>query len=106
MSDVEKRETKELLLAIRMRWLGWLSKPIQFIWHVIVEVALTLWNMIKQSAMVLKHGYNRKVLFRAAVGGTVFFALYFLFNYFAILTNTPILATVGIVLGIIPLAWT
>lgn len=106
MSDTKQNERKEILLAIRMNWLLWLSKPIQILWHVIVEAALALWRLITIASGSIHWIYNRHLLIRASIGTSVIFAVILMFTYMAGVTDTPILFGVGLVLSVLPIAWT
>ena len=44
---MENTQTNHQLLAIRLRWLNWLSKPIVAIWNFIVESMSYVWSIIK-----------------------------------------------------------
>lgn len=105
MSPIEVTK-KEVLFAIRMKWLIWLSKPIRFIWNVIVQVALAFWNLVKLSALSIKGLYTKEILKRTVVGSSIVFAMIFLFVFLAGLFDFAALSAIGLVLSILPVAWT
>lgn len=97
---------KEVLFAIRMNWLIWLSKPIRFIWNAIVQVALAFWHLFKLSALSMKGLYTKEILKRSILGSSFVFATIFLFVYLAGILDLIALSTIGMVLSILPIAWT
>lgn len=109
MAEIEmkkERNQTEILFAIRLNWLKWLSKPIQLVWFVIVQAALAAWRLITISVTALKGCYSRLLLTRSAIGGSVFFALILLGFYFAELTSAIAFIPIMLAISVLPLAWT
>ncbi len=100
------RDQRELFLSVRMNWLRWLSTPIQLLWHVVVEAALSFWRLVTIAFTGLRGVYGRRSLTTAGIGGAVFFAVILLFTYLAGVSGFPALAVLGPILGLLPLAWT
>ncbi|THB65751.1 MAG: hypothetical protein D6B26_03480 [Spirochaetaceae bacterium] len=99
-------EPQEVLLAIRMRWLIWLSKPIKLLWYVIVEAAMALWRLLRISAQGVRGSYNADLLKKSSMGTAAVFLVLFLSAYCAALFELVMLVPIGIALAVIPAAWT
>ncbi len=106
-ADSKKGRTQsEVLFAIRMNWLNWLSKPIQLVWFVIVQAALAAWRLITISFTALKGCYSRLLLERSFIGASIFFAVVLLGFYLAGLTDVYGFIPIMLAVSVLPMAWT
>ena len=103
---MENTQTNHQLLAIRLRWLNWLSKPIVAIWTFIVESMSYVWSIIKLAWAGMKESINYRYWLIATIGGSISVFLVLLFFFIGIQVREEALFSIGAVLSILPIAWT
>tara|TARA_B100000073_G_scaffold9286_1_gene7835 strand:- start:294 stop:1370 length:1077 start_codon:yes stop_codon:yes gene_type:complete len=102
---MENVNTNHQLIAIRMRWLNWLSTPIVAVWNFIVESMKYLWSIIQLAWRGMKESINHRYWIIASVGGSVSIFLVLAFIFIGTQTGEPGLASIGIILAVLPIAW-
>jgi hypothetical protein len=103
---MENTQTNHQLLAIRLRWLNWLSKPIVAIWNFIVESVSYVWTIIKLAWAGMKESINYRYWLIGTIGGSISVFLVLLFYFIGIQVREPTFFLIGAVLSILPIAWT
>ena len=103
---MENTQTNHQLLAIRLRWLNWLSKPIVAIWNFIVELMSYVWSIITLAWAGMKESINYRYWIIGTIGGSTSVFLVLLFFFIGIQVGEPTLFSIGAVLSILPIAWT
>ena len=103
---MENTQTNHQLLAIRLRWLNWLSKPIVAIWNFIVELMSYVWSIITLAWAGMKESINYRYWIIGTIGGSTSVFLFLLFFFIGIQVGEPTLFSIGAVLSILPIAWT
>ena len=103
---MENTQTNHQLLAIRLRWLNWLSKPIVAIWNFIVALMSYVWSIITLAWAGMKESINYRYWIIGTIGGSTSVFLFLLFFFIGIQVGEPTLFSIGAVLSILPIAWT
>ena len=86
---MENTQTNHQLLAIRLRWLNWLSKPIVAIWNFIVESVSYVWTIIKLAWAGMKESINYRYWLIGTIGGSISVFLVLLFYFIGIQVREP-----------------
>ncbi|MDH5656042.1 MAG: hypothetical protein OEZ34_09055, partial [Spirochaetia bacterium] len=94
------------LHAVRLNWLRWLSTPITAVWNFIADSFVSVWNyLVLTSWYAMKESLNYKLWILSGAGIFVSSIIILIFLFISLKTGISILAFIGILIGVLPVAW-